>query len=253
MSVAIKFENVDKSFADHTFLTGGLKNYVLNGFKAAQYDRNHKVLEDISFEIPHGSTAGFIGRNGAGKSTLLGLIAGVMRPNAGRITVDGRVSSLLELGAGFHPDLSGRENIELYGVVLGFSRREIRKRLDQIVDFAELEEHIDVPIRFYSSGMMARLGFAVVSQLDPEILLVDEVLGVGDYRFQAKCAEVMMRFRKDGGTIVLVSHSAGDIINLCDRAFFIENHRIVASGDPTEVVAKYQPTPPPPVAETPAA
>jgi lipopolysaccharide transport system ATP-binding protein len=241
MGFAIKFDNVRKSFSDHTFLTGGLKNFVLNGFQFPKYSRSHLVLDDISFEVAHGSTVGFVGRNGAGKSTLLGLIAGVMKPDSGRIQVDGRVSSLLELGAGFHPDLSGRENIELYGVVLGFSRSEIRRRLDSIVDFAELSEHIDTPIRFYSSGMLARLGFAVVSQLDPEILLVDEVLAVGDYKFQAKCSEVIKRFRADGGTIVLVSHAASDIIGLCDHAFFIDNHRIAASGDPTEVMAQYQP------------
>ncbi|MFC0239700.1 ABC transporter ATP-binding protein [Rhodopseudomonas telluris] len=241
MSCAIKFDHVRKTFADRTFLTGGVKNFILNGFQFSKYANNHLVLDDISFEIPHGSTVGFVGRNGAGKSTLLGLIAGIMKPDSGRIDVDGRVSSLLELGAGFHPDLSGRENIELYGVVLGFSRAEIRRRLDSIIDFAELAEHIETPIRFYSSGMLARLGFSVVSQLDPEILLVDEVLAVGDYQFQAKCSEVIKRFRADGGTIVLVSHSAGDIVNLCDQAFFIENHRIVASGDPAEVMAKYQP------------
>ncbi|QDL98660.1 ABC transporter ATP-binding protein [Rhodopseudomonas palustris] len=253
MSIAIKFEHVSKSFSDHTFLTGGLKNYILNGFQASKYNRSHLVLDDISFEVERGSTTGFVGRNGAGKSTLLGLIAGVMKPNSGKVTVNGRVSSLLELGAGFHPDLSGRENIELYGVVLGFSRRDIRKRLDSIIDFAELAEHIDTPIRFYSSGMLARLGFAVVSQLDPEILLVDEVLAVGDYKFQAKCGEVMKRFRADGGTIVLVSHSAGDVTTLCDQAHFIENHRIVFSGKPAEVMAKYQPDVPLPTAVPPAA
>ncbi|MGP9813733.1 ABC transporter ATP-binding protein [Rhodopseudomonas sp. NSM] len=241
MSCAIKFDHVRKTFADRTFLTGGFKNFILNGFQFSKYSGNHLVLDDISFEIAHGSTVGFVGRNGAGKSTLLGLIAGIMKPDSGTIDVDGRVSSLLELGAGFHPDLSGRENIELYGVVLGFSRAEIRRRLDSIIDFAELAEHIETPIRFYSSGMLARLGFSVVSQLDPEILLVDEVLAVGDYKFQAKCQEVIKRFRADGGTIVLVSHAAGDIIKLCDQAFFIENHRIAASGDPAEVMAKYQP------------
>lgn len=250
MSVAIKFDHVSKSFADHTFLTGGLKNYILNGFQASKYNRSHLVLDDISFEVPRGSTTGFVGRNGAGKSTLLGLIAGVLKPNSGTVTVNGRVSSLLELGAGFHPDLSGRENIELYGVVLGFSRRDIRRRLDSIIAFAELEEHIDTPIRFYSSGMLARLGFAVVSQLDPEILLVDEVLAVGDYKFQAKCSEVMKRFRADGGTIVLVSHATADVTGLCDRAHFLENHRIVFSGDPTEVMARYQPPPEPDPAPT---
>lgn len=240
MPIVIKFENVSKSYADRAFLSGGLKNYILNGFSAGKYNKTHSVLENISFEIRRGTTVGFVGRNGAGKSTLLGLIAGIMRPDSGRVTVNGRVSSLLELGAGFHPDLSGRENIELYGVVLGFSRAEIRRRIDSIISFAELEEHIETPIRFYSSGMLARLGFAVVSQLDPEILLVDEVLAVGDFAFQAKCNEVIQQFRASGGTIVLVSHSAADIIQLCDEAFLIENHGIAASGDPHDVIARYE-------------
>jgi lipopolysaccharide transport system ATP-binding protein len=238
--IAIKFENVSKSYTDHTFLTGGLKNYVLNGFSAAKHKKRHVVLSNVSFEVRRGTTVGFVGRNGAGKSTLLGLIAGIMRPDSGQITVDGRVSSLLELGAGFHPDLTGRENIELYGVVLGFSRAEVRQRIDRIIAFSELAEHIEIPIRFYSSGMLARLGFAVVSQLEPEILLVDEVLTVGDFAFQAKCNDVIQNFRASGGTIIIVSHSAADILELCDEAFLIENHGIAAAGDPREVMERYQ-------------
>jgi lipopolysaccharide transport system ATP-binding protein len=240
MSVAVRFEHVWKRYIDHAFLEGGLKNYILNSFQANRHRGRRPVLEDISFEIDHGSAVGFVGRNGAGKSTLLGLIAGVLRQDAGRITVNGRITSLLDLGAGFHPDLSGRENVELNGVVLGFSRAEIRRRLASIISFAELEDHIDVPIRFYSTGMIARLGFAVVSQLDPEILLVDEVLAVGDHAFQAKCFEVINQFRAAGGTIVLVSHSADEIARLCDQAFLIENRRIAARGDPREVMQRYQ-------------
>jgi lipopolysaccharide transport system ATP-binding protein len=154
---------------------------------------------------------------------------------------EGCLRLLLELGAGFHPDLTGRENIELYGIVLGFRRVEILRRLDAIVDFAELSDHLDTPVRYYSSGMLARLGFAVVSQLDPEILIVDEVLAVGDFSFQAKCYDVINRFRADGGTIVMVSHSAPDVVRLCDEAYLIEDHRIVASGEPREVIRRYQP------------
>jgi lipopolysaccharide transport system ATP-binding protein len=240
MDIAIQFENVSKRYMDHAFLRAGLKNYILNTFRAGDPPRGRRpVLENISFQIKHGSTVAFVGRNGAGKSTLLGLIAGVLVPDVGRILVHGRISSMLELGAGFHPDLSGRENVELYGVVLGFSRTDIRRRLMSIVAFAELEDFIDMPLRFYSNGMVARLGFAVASQLDPEILLVDEVLAVGDQAFQNKCFDVIDRFRAAGGTIVLVSHSAEDITRLCDHAFLIENHAIAAEGEPHLIMQRY--------------
>lgn len=242
MTIAVRFENVSKAYMDHRFLGGGLKNAILNLPRMRRYTRPETyVLQDLSFEIRRGTTVAFVGRNGAGKSTLLGLIAGVLVPSMGRVSVYGKVSSLLELGAGFHPDLTGRENIELYGIVLGFRRAEILRRLDAIVDFAELREHIDTPVRFYSTGMLARLGFAVVSQLDPEILIVDEILAVGDFSFQAKCYEVINRFRADGGTIVMVSHSPPDVIRLCDEAYLIEDHKIVASGEPRDVIRRYQP------------
>jgi lipopolysaccharide transport system ATP-binding protein len=154
--------------------------------------------------------------------------------------VNGRISSLLDLGAGFHPDLTGRENVELYGVILGFRRAEIRYRLPDIIGFAELEQHIDIPIRFYSSGMVARLAFAVVSQMDPEILLIDEVLAVGDSAFQVNCFKMIDQLRAAGRTIVLASHSPDDITRLCDQAFLIENHSIAAAGDPHNVMQQYQ-------------
>jgi lipopolysaccharide transport system ATP-binding protein len=242
MSVAIKFEHVSKAYMDHRFLAGGLKNAIINVAHLKRRSKpNGLVLDDVSFEVKYGTAVAFVGRNGAGKSTLLGLIAGVIAPTRGTISVKGKVSSLLELGAGFHQDLTGRENIELYGVVLGLRRADIRRRFDAIVQFAELEDHIDTQVRFYSSGMLARLGFAVISQLDPEILIVDEDLAVGDFAFQAKCYEVIDRFRAGGGTIVMVSHSANDVIRLCDEAHLIENHRIAASGTPLDVIRRYQP------------
>jgi lipopolysaccharide transport system ATP-binding protein len=240
MSLAISFEHVSKKYLDHSVLAGGLKNFILNPFRAYHTKQKAYVLEDVSFNIRHGTTVGFVGRNGAGKSTLLSLIAGVLKPDCGNITVNGRISSLLDLGAGFHPDLTGRENVELYGVVLGFRRAEIRRRLPAIVGFAELQEHIDIPIRFYSNGMVARLGFAVASQLDPEILLIDEVLAVGDNAFQAKCFNIIDQLRAAGRTIVLASHSADDITRLCDEAFLIQDHSIASAGDPCSVMQRYQ-------------
>lgn len=240
MTEAIRFENVSKRYMDHRFLGAGLKNAIINLASASQYTTHGRlVLENISFNIRRGTTVAFVGRNGAGKSTLLGLMAGVLLPTQGAIQVSGRISSLLELGAGFHPDLTGRENVELYGVVLGFRRAEVLRRLGAIVEFAELADHMDTPVRFYSSGMLARLGFAVVSQLDPEILLVDEVLAVGDFTFQARCYEVIHRFRANGGTIVMVSHSADDVIRMCDEAYLLEGGHIVACGSPPEVMQRY--------------
>ena len=239
---AILFENVTKTFSPHGPHTGGLKNLLLNGFRGNRHQAEPvPIITDASFSIPHGQAVAFVGRNGAGKRTLLSLIAGVLRPNKGRVVVDGRLSPLLELGAGFHPDLTGRENIELYGVVLGFGRQEIRQHMDAVIEFSELGEHIDRPVRYYSSGMLARLGFAVVSQLDPEILPIDEVLAVVDYKFGQKCLDVMHGVRKAGKTIVFVSHSMQDVVKLCDRALLIDQHRIVADGPAKDIALLYQP------------
>lgn len=238
-NVVIKFEDVTKRYESHIHKSAGLKNYLLNIHKRKIVQEQSTILNHLNFHINKGESVGFVGRNGAGKSTLLSLIAQVMRPNEGRITVNGRVSSLLELGAGFHPDLTGVENIELYGVVLGFSRRQIINRTEAIIEYSELKEHIDVPIRYYSSGMLARLGFSVIAHLDPEILLIDEVLAVGDHSFQNKCKSTMEEFRKSGKTLILVSHSAPDIENLCDRAIWIENGVIEMSGEPKEILDKY--------------
>lgn len=235
----IIFENVTKYYDSHLHVNAGLKSYLVNLFKFNHKVDRKLVLSDISFQIKEGETVGFIGRNGAGKSTLLGLIAQVMRPTSGSVTVNARVSSLLELGAGFHPDLTGRENLELYGVVLGFTRAEVAEKADSIIDYSGLGSDIDVPIRFYSSGMLARLGFSIIAHLDPEILLIDEVLAVGDHVFQEKCHKTMGDFRKQGKTLIIVSHSSVDILNLCDRVFWIDDHKIKTSGDPVEIINRY--------------
>ncbi len=243
----IRFDHVTKSYPLYHHVTSGFKNLILNLPKAIREMRNTKftALSDINFEIRRGESVAFIGRNGAGKSTTLGLIAGVLRPTQGAVIVGDRVSPLLELGGGFHADLSGLENIQLNGVILGLSRKQVAERTQKIIDFSELSEFIEQPVRTYSSGMMARLGFSVVANLDPEILLIDEVLAVGDAAFRAKCLEKMKEFKRNGVTIILVSHSASDIEFLCDRAIWIENHRIREDGPAAEVLAKYAAPAPP--------
>lgn len=236
----ISFCNVSKSYPLYGNIRG-IKNFLFDFPKnvSAMRKESFVALEDISFEVYEGENFGIIGNNGAGKSTTLGLIAGVLAPNRGRVIVRRRVSPLLALGAGFHQELTGRENVELNGVLLGLTRREIRRKMDEIVDFSELGDFINRPVRMYSSGMMARLGFSVVAHLDPELLLIDEVLGVGDIRFQRKCVEKMQSFRESGVTMVLVTHSVASVMNICDRAMWIDNHRIRMMGDPSEVVEAY--------------
>jgi lipopolysaccharide transport system ATP-binding protein len=237
----IIFENVSKSYPLYHHITGGVKNFVFHPLKAVSMMKNSRfeALCDISFEVYKGETLGIIGRNGTGKSTALGLIAGVLKPSKGRVTVEGRISPLLELGAGFHFELTGRENIMLNGVLLGLTRAEVSKKMDEIIEFSELREFIDQPIRTYSSGMLARLGFSVVSYLDPEILLIDEILAVGDINFKKKCLDKVEEFKRSGVTMVLVSHTMADIEMLCDRVLWIEKHSVKALGMPEDVVAKY--------------
>jgi lipopolysaccharide transport system ATP-binding protein len=237
----IIFENLSKSYPLYYHLTGGIKHFLFHLPKGIGSLKNSKfeVLHDISFQIFKSETFGIIGKNGAGKSTTLGLIAGVLKPSTGKVIVKGRVSPLLELGAGFHPELTGRENIILNGVLLGLTRTEVLARMARIIEFSELKDFIDQPIRIYSSGMLARLGFSVIAFLDPEILLIDEILAVGDMAFQKKCLEKMYEFKKNGVTIVFVSHSLEDVARICDRVAWIDNHRIKSLGSPSEVVASY--------------
>jgi lipopolysaccharide transport system ATP-binding protein len=197
------------------------------------------ALRDVSLEIARGEVVGLVGPNGAGKSTLLKLLAGITPPTEGRITLIGRTATLLEVGTGFHPELTGRENVFVNGAILGMSRREIEARFDEIVDFSGIERFIDTPVKRYSSGMFVRLAFAVAAQLDPEILLVDEVLAVGDAEFQRKCIAKMQEASDQGRTIVFVSHNMLTVQRLCNRAYAIDRGRIVTSGTPAEVVTEY--------------
>jgi lipopolysaccharide transport system ATP-binding protein len=234
------FERVTKSYPTYTYITGGFKNFLINLSKCFKgFKKRHTVFREISFQIAKGECVGFIGRNGVGKSTLLGLIAGVLKPDSGKIVVKGRVSPLLELGAGFHPDLTGRENILLNGVLLGMTKAEVKAKLDFIVEFSGLKDFIDQPIRTYSSGMVARLAFSVIAHLDPEILLIDEILAVGDVEFQKKSFRKILEFKEKGITIVLVSHSLDSIVKVCDRAIWLENGGIKMDGEAKEVVSAY--------------
>ena len=196
-------------------------------------------LRDISLTVWPGDTLGIIGPNGSGKSTLLKVITGILDPTGGDVAVSGRIASLLELGAGFHPDLTGRENIFLNGAILGINRRQMAGLVDKIIDFAELGDFIDVPVKHYSSGMYVRLGFAVAIHTEPDLLLVDEVLAVGDTAFQHKCMDAIQKFRAGGGTLLLVSHDLGTIQTICKKAIWLDHGEMRASGAPTDVVMAY--------------
>lgn len=237
----IIFEKVTKTYPYYGYITAGFKNFLFNLPKAIKHTKKRfTALENVSFEVYRGECFGIIGKNGAGKSTLLGLAAGVLKPDKGKIVVRGRIFPLLELGAGFHPELTGRENIILNGILLGMTKSEVLRKIDEIIEFSELGEFVDQPLRTYSSGMVARLGFSVIAHLDPEILLVDEILAVGDINFQKKCMEKIMDFRKNGVTILLVSHNLEQVEKLCDRAMWIDEHKVKIIGDPKEVCKAYR-------------
>ena len=209
--------------------------------KEKTLERVH-AINDVSFEVKKGETLGIIGKNGAGKSTLLKLIAGVSQPTKGTVEITGKLAPLIELGAGFHPELTGEENVYLNGIILGLTEKQVKERYQSIVDFAELKEFMDVPIKHYSSGMYVRLAFSIAVSTDPEILLVDEVLSVGDYEFQQKCKERMDEFRKNGTTIILVSHELPLISSFCERAIVLDKGAIVFDGASKQAVEKYHHT-----------
>jgi len=237
---AVEFKAVSKKFVLQQERNRAFQEVFVNLLRRRDRKRVEVwALKDVSFEAARGETLGIIGPNGAGKSTLLRLVGRILEPSSGRIVVEGKVGALLGLGLGFHPDLTGRENIYLNGSLLGFSRREMRKRLQGIVEFAELQPFIDVPLRQYSSGMQLRLGFSVAVGLEPDVLLIDEVLAVGDARFQQKCSQRMREFQQSGATIILVSHDMNAIRRICDRAILLNEGRIVAMGQPKEVVDIY--------------
>jgi lipopolysaccharide transport system ATP-binding protein len=198
------------------------------------------ALHDVSLTVPRGRTVGLVGRNGSGKSTLLKLVTGIYRPTSGTVEVNGRISALLELGAGFHPDFSGRENITVNGIILGMSRREIRARMEEIIAFSELGDFIDQPVRTYSSGMYARLAFSVATHVDPDLLIIDEILSVGDDHFSRKSMTKMGEFRRAGKTILLVTHDLGSLETHCDEAAWLDGGVLKSYGDPSFVVSEYR-------------
>ncbi len=240
MAGAVEVESVSKRFRLHKESTSSLKERVL------RIGRNPAVdfwaLKDVSFDVAVGETVGLLGHNGSGKSTLLKCIAGILRPTGGRLRTVGRMAALLELGAGFHPELTGRENVYLNGSILGLSRIEVGKRFDDIVAFAELESFIDEQVKHYSSGMYARLGFAVAVNVEPDILLVDEVLSVGDESFQRKCIDKVKSFQREGRTILVVTHAADLVRQVCDRAVVLDHGEVVTVGLPGESVRAFRET-----------
>ena len=237
---AVCFERVSKRFILQHERDRSFQELTVNLFRRLRRRReDFWALREVSFAVEPGETLGIIGENGSGKSTTLKLISRILEPTSGRITVNGRVSALLELGAGFHPDLTGRENIYLNASLLGFSRREIRRKTESIIAFAELERFIDIPVRHYSSGMFMRLGFAIAIHVDPDILLTDEVLAVGDESFQRKCLEKIAELQRSGKTILFVSHDMNAVRSLCSRVLWLHQGRVQDLGDPNRVVDAY--------------
>ncbi len=249
MNTIIKFDNVSKKYRirhkdvhNELRIDAKSRNF-LDIFKFGLNGRFRKenfwALTDVSFEIKKGETVGIIGPNGAGKSTILKLLTGISRPERGHISVEGKIGALVELGAGFHSELTGRENIYLNASILGLKKKEIDGKFDQIVEFAELEQFIDTPVKRYSSGMYVRLGFSVAVHIDPDILFVDEVLAVGDKAFQRKSFEKLNQFKRDGKTFILVSHSLFQVENICDRGIYLNQGKVVVQGDVKNVISRY--------------
>lgn len=244
--IAIKVENLSKCYPIFDTPRDRLKQMIIPrlqrayGFSPRKYYREFWALRDVSFEVKRGETVGIMGRNGSGKSTLLQLICGTLAPTGGSLEVNGRIAALLELGSGFNPDFTGRENVYLNASVLGLSQQEIEARFQSIADFAEIGDFIEQPTKTYSSGMIVRLAFAVAINVDPEILIVDEALSVGDELFQRKCFARIESIKNNGATILFVSHSGGQVVELCDRAILLDSGEKLDTGLPKQILGKYQ-------------
>ena len=236
----IQLENVSVSYRLPSERIGTFKEYAIRKLQRKIKLTKFWALTDVSLQVNKGEVFGLIGNNGAGKSTTLKVISKVLKPTKGRVVVYGKIAPLLELGAGFHPELSGRENVFLNGALLGYSRLEMESVFDEIVEFSELEQFIDAPVRTYSSGMFARLGFAVATAHIPEILILDEILSVGDEAFQRKCNLRMKSFQQAGATVLMVSHAMNMLEGMCDRIAWIDHGKIQQIGQPQEVIAAYR-------------
>lgn len=234
---AVRAVDVSKRFLIHSEKRTSIKERFVRGRPPKA--REFWALKNASFDIPKGQTFGIIGHNGSGKSTALKVLTGVYRPTSGSVEVNGRVSALLELGAGFHPELTGRENIRLNGSILGFSPKQVESMMDDIIDFSGVEEFIDTPVKVYSSGMYVRLGFAIAVKVDPEVLLVDEVIAVGDEQFQRKCFDYLYELRRKGASIVLVSHGMGQVEEMCDQVVWLDHGEVQQVGPARDVVRAY--------------
>jgi teichoic acid transport system ATP-binding protein len=236
--IAISVRNLSKKYKLYDSPKHRLKE-ALNPFRK-KYHRDFWALQDINLDIPKGTTFGIIGQNGSGKSTLLQIICGILQPTTGSVQVNGRISALLELGAGFNKEYTGRENVFMQGTIMGFDRQEMKRRFDQIVDFAEIGNFIDQPVKIYSSGMNVRLAFAVAINIDPDILVIDEAMAVGDIKFQRKCFIKIEQFRKEGKSILFVSHSLESVNMFCDTAILVDKGEILDKGEPKQVTQLYQ-------------
>jgi ABC-type polysaccharide/polyol phosphate transport system ATPase subunit len=237
--ISIRIENVTQRFRVIHERPDTVRELFSRFFRQKVNYHDFEAVSHLSFFVRKGEMVGIIGRNGSGKSTLLKIVGGIYRPTSGSVTVIGSVAPLIELGAGMHPELTGRENILLNGLLMGFSKSEMLAREQLIIDFAEIGDFIDVPVKQYSSGMYTRLAFSVATEVDPDILIIDEILSVGDAGFQRKCFDRLKHFRRAGKTILFVTHSMQQITDFCDRAILLDNGRLIFDGEPTEAVAKY--------------
>jgi hypothetical protein len=240
MAYAVEVNNVSMHFNMNKDKIDNLKEYCIKLFKRQLFFEDFTALQDISFKIEAGDTFGIIGLNGSGKSTLLKVISGILKPTTGSVKVHGTIAPLIELGAGFDPDLTARENIFLNGSVLGFSREFMREKFDEIVEFSELQDFVDVPIKNFSSGMVARIGFSVATIVKPDILICDEILAVGDYKFQEKCEQRIKDLMSGGTTVILVSHSIQQVERICNHILWLEHGKMKALGG-KELIPLYQP------------